>query len=50
MAENTLQGIVNRLITDPEFEKTFSLDNFFQTNKEAIINNVSARECIVNQQ
>ena len=42
MAENTLQSIVSRLVTDPDFEKTFSLDQFFSTNKEAIIKNVSA--------
>ena len=48
MAENTLQSIVSRLVTDPDFEKTFSLDQFFSTNKEAIIKNVSANPNISN--
>jgi len=37
----TLQGVVSRLITDPDFEKSFSLDNFFNQYKDALANNVS---------
>ena len=44
MAERvTLQTVINRLITDTDFEKDFNLDNFFSTNIQAIRQNVSQK-------
>jgi len=40
MASMTLSQIIERLVTDPVYEKDFSYENFFSSNKDAIIQNM----------
>ena len=36
----TLVEIVGRLVTDPQYEKEFNMEDFFLRNKDYILSNV----------